>query len=314
MSYVKTDITNIGDPFVLKEGDTYYMYATSFANGFLVWKGKDLSKLEKAGICYDGSQGFGKGSFWAPEVIKRKDGMFVMHFTARDELGLLRTGVAVSDRPEGPFVDVHPDEPMFTLDLATIDATCFVDDDGQGYLYFGKDCSTNVVDGVHTSQLFVAKLDESLTKLTSEPKLISTPDVPWEHMSLPNYCIGDLSKWRAEKGEEAWIWNEGPTVLKHDGKYYLTYSTNYYCSIYYSVCYSVAESPLGPFKKYKGNPILAYIPDELSGPGHNSFFYDNGKLICVFHSHTDYNNPCENRRMCYCEARFTDGVLEILYK
>ncbi len=59
---------------------------------------------------------------------------------------------------------------------------------------------------------------------------------------------------------------------------------------------------------------MAYIPNELSGPGQNSFFYDNDKLIYVFHCHTDYDNLGENGRMCYCEAQFVDGVLKILYK
>ncbi len=54
MKTIITKIDKIGDPFVLLEGDTYYMYATSplEALGFKVWTSKDLVNWEDAGICY----------------------------------------------------------------------------------------------------------------------------------------------------------------------------------------------------------------------------------------------------------------------
>ena len=76
-------------------------------------------------------------------------------------------------------------------------------------------------------------------------------------------------------------WN----VIKHDGRYYLTYSANDYRSQDYAVGYATATSPLGPWTKYAGNPILHKV-ENLVGTGHHSLFSDkNGGLRMVFHAH-----------------------------
>lgn len=314
MNYTKTNITNIGDPFVLYENGVYYMYATSSADGIIVWKGENLEKLEKAGLCYLKEESFGYECFWAPEVVKRSDGKYVMHLTARDRAdGKLRTGVAVADNPEGIFHDVVKGRAMFDCGTATIDASCFVDSDGSAYLYFVKDCSTNIINGIHTSQIFAAKLSSDLTKIEGEPVLIAEPSQEWESKSLPACCMTALKN---DGGHgEYFVWNEGPSVIKHENKYYLTYSANCYDSRFYSVGVAVAEKPMGPFVKCRDNPAMQYIDNEISGPGHNSFFTDkNGKLMCAFHVHTHYDSPSGNRRFCYCGTEFKDGKLRLLYR
>ncbi len=315
----ETFITRIGDPFVLREGDTYYMYATSSDFGIMVWSGRDLSALKNCGFCYTKEESFGYGCFWAPEVVKRRDGKYIMHFTARDRRdGLLRTGVAESDSPLGPFKDVRAGEPMFDFGAATIDASCFIDEDtGRAYLFFVKDCSTNIINGVHTSVIYGAELDDTLTKLITEPVLIAAPEGEWETRSIAG-ATEALARAAAEKGEKAepFMWNEGPSVIKHGGKYYLTYSCNCFDSRDYSVGVAESAAPLGPYKKRRDNPVMKYIDGEISGPGHNSFFTDtDGNIMCAFHIHTDYNKPSGNRRFCYCPVKFEDdGRLVIEYK
>ena len=129
--------------------------------------------------------------------------------------------------------------------------------------------------------------------------MISTPDCEWETSQ-----------------NKEWQWNEGPFVLKHDGKYYLTYSANYYASLKYAVGFAVAERADGPYRKSEKNPILAYVENEMSGPGHNSFFTaKDGKLKCAFHIHADYNEPKGSRVVCIADAGFDqDGNLFIDYK
>lgn len=321
MINVLTDIVKIGDPFVLYDNGFYYMYATSSIgnlstkDGIFCWKGEEYDKLTLCGCCYDKSDSFGYDCFWAPEVVKRADGKYIMHFTAKDRIdGVLRTGVAVSDSPEGPFKDATEGKPMFDIGTATIDASCYVEGD-KAYLYFVKDCSTNIINGIHTSQIYVAEIDSSLTKLISQPKLISTPSQPWETHSLPAPCVGQIEDFKLKENQTYWLWNEAPSLIKHGGKYYLTYSANCFDSRYYSVGYAVSDSPLGPFEKYKNNPIMEYIPNKLSGPGHNSFFTDkNGNLMCAYHCHTFYEKPSGNRRYCVCSVQFINGELQLLYK
>lgn len=300
-----TKIDKIGDPFVMLVGDTYYMYATSptEANGFKVWTSDDLKEWALKGQCYQKTEdSFGCCDFWAPEVIFNKNtGKYVLHYSARDkQTGVLKTGVAVADSPLGPFEDAVKGKPMFDFgkDIATIDATCFVDDDGQAYLYFVKDCSMNVINGVHTSQIFCAKLTEDYLSLDGEVKLISTPDQEWE---------------TARSAE--WQWNEGPFIVKHDGKYYMTYSSNCFDCCYYSVGVAVSSSPMGEFVKEKDNPVLAYMEGITSGPGHNMFFTDkNGVMTCVYHVHTDREHPGADRTVAFSPAKFVGDKLVIDYK
>lgn len=47
-------MTNIGDPFVLKDEDQYYMYATSAATiGFRAWQSDNMVDWEEKGLVYD---------------------------------------------------------------------------------------------------------------------------------------------------------------------------------------------------------------------------------------------------------------------
>jgi len=82
-------------------------------------------------------------------------------------------------------------------------------------------------------------------------------------------------------------------VLKHKGKYYMTYSANNTGAPGYGVGYAVADSPLGPWVKNPDNPILASnLEIGVSSPGHNSITTspDGKELFIVYHSHADPNN------------------------
>ena len=284
---IRTNITGIGDPFILLYGDTYYMYATSAKDGFKCFTAKNLDdEWKDEGYCYKDST-WAENCFWAPEVYFYNN-KFYMLYTARQKSNhSLRTALAVSNSPLGPFKDIK-DGPLFDYGFATIDATFFFDDD-KNYLYFVRDCSEYIVDGVHTSAIYGVEIDKTLTKILTEPVLISYPDNPWERTIDPKWC-----------------WNEGPALLKHNNKYYLNFSVNCYDNRNYCVGCSESSNPLGPFKKYE-KPILVYKENDFSGPGHNNFFRSKeGKLLTSFHIHTFYDNPSGNRRACIGEVCFDD--------
>jgi len=65
---------------------------------------------------------------WAPDAAF-KDGKYYLYFPARDKQDVFRIGVAVSDKPEGPFTpDPEPIKGSYSIDPAS-----FVDNDGQAY-------------------------------------------------------------------------------------------------------------------------------------------------------------------------------------
>jgi len=288
-------ITHIGDPFILRDNNgSFFLYATSFVNGFRVWSSSDLSEWKDCGLCYKaGIDSFGYEDFWAPEVVCH-NGCYIMHYSARWKKNKsLRIGVAISDSPSGPFIDIK-DEPMFDLGYPAIDGHVFIDDDGEKYFYFAKDCSENIVDGKHESHMMVAKLDDSLEALSTEPIFLFKAEHPWETM-----CDAE------------WSWNEGPFMLKQNHLYYLMYSANFYASKEYSICYAVSDSPMGPFIKGADNPILAFREGLVSGPGHNSVIKLGDELLCAYHVHTDYDNPSQNRQVYFDKMRFENGQLKI---
>lgn len=285
-------IKNIGDPFVLRLSDgKYYCYATSAPDGFKAWSSPDLVHWRDIGYVYKRNHdSWGESDFWAPEVVFHNNKYF-MHYSARwGENKSLRIGVAVADLPTGPFVDVF-NRPMFDFGYAAIDGHILIDDDERIYLYYARDCSENIVEGRYESHLYVVELNADLISLRSQPLLLTRPEQEWELRSGPE-----------------WFWNEGPFVLKRNGKYYLMYSANFYAGRDYSVGYAVSEHPTGPFVKAAHNPVLFSTVPEISGPGHNSVTSspDGSELFIVYHIHTDPQKPSADRQVCIDRMGFRE--------
>ncbi len=62
-----------------------------------------------------------------------KDGKYYLYFPVKDKTDIFRIGVAISDRPEGPFIP----EPHPIIGSYSIDPCVFLDDDEKQYMYFG---------------------------------------------------------------------------------------------------------------------------------------------------------------------------------
>lgn len=290
-------MTDIGDPYVLKDGDTYYMYATSIPHlGFMVWESKNLVDWEEAGIAYDHreqNEQWAINDFWAPEVIE-KDGTYYMSYSARNQSDSLRIAIAASDSPTGPFIDANPD--IIEEEGSYIDGHFFIDDDGTPYFYYVKDNYENIVDENNVSHIYVQEMSKDLLNLVGEPQFLLGPDQEWED----------------PQGE--FQWNEGPFVVKEDNRYYLMYSANLFASSDYAIGYAVADHPMGPFEKSENNPILSKdLENGISGPGHNSVTIglDNETLYAVYHIHTQPSNPSGNRRPAIDRIYFENGEMKI---
>lgn len=293
----RTNVKEIGDPFVMWDGNHYYMYTTTFdLCGFRVRKSDDLINWEDLGLGLDLTNSkWASKDFWAPEVVYYNN-KYIMHFTSRRKNDKsLRMGVAISNKPEGPFKEVN-DEPLFDFGYASIDGHVFIDDDGKKYFYFSRDCSENInYKGEHISEICICELNDNLTQVITTPKVLFGPSEEYDSKSSFK-----------EK------WNEGPFMLKKDGIYYLSYSANFFGSKEYCVCLAKADNPYGPFKK-ADKPILTYkdVENDFSGPGHNMYFKDkDGNLMTAFHIHTFEDNPSGNRKACICNAKIEDGTIK----
>jgi hypothetical protein len=184
-----------------------------------------------------------------------------------------KIGVAVSDRPDAMFTDLG------YLALSGIDAHVFRDDDARIYLYF-----------THTP---------SFTMYCVPLKDPATPGGP------VTKCFEISAEWE----KRAFPINEGPWMLKHDGTYYMLYSGADGQSIYYSVGYATAPTPIGPFTKYEKNPFFQDLP-AINGPGHGSVIKDRaGQLWHLYHQKTGVEKGWK-RDLCLDPISFDDkGVI-----
>ncbi len=98
-------------------------------------------------------------SMWAPDCIYR-NGKYYFYFptTPKDTSSTrgFTVGVAIADKPEGPFVP----QPMPILNVRGIDPNVFIDKDGQAYLYWSQ------------GNIYGAKLKENMVELASDPVVL----------------------------------------------------------------------------------------------------------------------------------------------
>ena len=137
------------DPTIIEDRGTYYVYATSdltdwngisrmaawTSTDFVHWQCQYLNWPTKAQCTSPTSQTAG---VWAPSVVKAPNGKFYMYVSVGEEIW-----VGVADAPLGPWRNARPDgQPLIRYKsfyfVETIDAECFIDDDGQAYLYWGS--------------------------------------------------------------------------------------------------------------------------------------------------------------------------------
>ena len=274
-----TNINSTADPHVFQDTDgTYYMYVTG--NGYPCFSSRDLVNWTYEKKVFTGSnRKWAVQGFWAPEVIKIGE-KYYLHYTAGREDNIKHIGVAVANHPTGPFVDVN-DYPFIDNGAkGTIDSHVFIDDDGKTYMYYSNAMSTNPVPewgGKKRSEIWVVEIQPDFSGFLSEPVMLIYPQQNWEYKTSSNQ-----------------YWNEGAVVLKNNGMYYLIFSANCYCAANYAVGYATSTSPMGPFTKSPGNPILSNsgVSHAVSGPGHNSVVRgpDGESWYFVYHSHVHVGN------------------------
>ena len=241
---------------------------------------------------------------WAPDAAA-KNGKYYLYFPARDKEGIFRIGVAEGPSPEGPFTpDPEPIPGSYSIDPA-----CFVDDDGEAYLYFG---------GLWGGQMQCFQDgNEKFDPKWQGPQERSGAGVPAQgpraaRMTADMHSfasdVQELTILAPETGEPIPAddhdrrFFEAAWVHKRNGVYYFSYSTG----DTHFLCYATSSSPLGPFTyggrilepvlgwtthhsivEYQGKTYLFYHDCELSGgvnhlrsvKAKEIFYDDEGKIL-----------------------------------
>jgi len=282
------------DPEVLYSNQTgkFYIYSTTDGAAgwggyyFTVFSSDDLTNWRHEGIMLDlgtSQVPWASGNAWAPciEEKRQADGSYKYYFyysghdTKRDRKSI---GVAVSDSPTGPFVDLgHPlvdQRPEGVRGGQQIDVDVFTDPQtGKSYLYWGN------------GYMAGAELNDDMVSLKEGTTKVLTP----KGGTLQDYAF-----------------REGAYVFYRQGKYYFLWSVDDTGSPNYHVAYGTSDSPLQ-------NP-----GQEIYGPAHNSVLQIPGRdeWYIVYHRiNKDYllptpNGPGFHRQVCIDRMEFNpDGTI-----
>lgn len=308
ITYTNPLSVTMGDPYVLLASDgKYYMYGTNGNEkmpGFKAYCSDNLINWNDVGYVYNGtvSGSWALKNFWAPEVYER-NGKFYMFFSAdwkynpTHEAENFRIGVAVSDKPSGPFINIS-DKPLFDPGYPIIDAN-ILQYKGKTYLYYSRCCYKNPVESeisewakkqnlfqtVEESWVYGVEIATDFKSVIGEPVLLLQP---------PKNMSDKQSEWESRSvtsGEVNRRWTEGSFAFVHKDKIYMMYSANYFGGKNYAVGYATSNNPLGPFKKAENNPVLQKNTDQggmVTGTGHNSVTWskDGKEMYCIYHGRT----------------------------
>lgn len=206
---------------------------------------------------------------WAPDAAY-KDGKYYLYFPAKRADGVFRIGVAVGDRPCGPFTP----EPEAIESSYSIDPAVYADSDGACYLYFG---------GIWGGQLqkyrnnVYAEANEEPAE--DEPAL--GPRVARLRGDMKQFAemprevrILDEAGRPLLAGDHDRRYFEAPWMHKYQGRYYLSWSTG----DTHLLCYAVGDNPYGPFI-YQGKiltPVVGWTT-------HHSICAFEGRWYLFYH-------------------------------
>ena len=227
-----------GDHFNMKD---YHVFSMKDAEGDVTDHGVvlDVKKIPWAGR-----------QLWDCDVACKK-GKYYMYFPLKDKNDIFRIGVAVGNKPEGPFIP--QDNPMkgsYSIDPAVFE------DGGKFYMYFGglwggqlqryrnnKALESAAFPGRGKPALCpkIARLREDMLEFAEEPQDVVILDEKGKPLTA---------------GDNKRRFFEASWMHKYDGKYYFSYSTG----DTHLLCYATGDNPYGPFT-YRGvilTPVVGW--------------------------------------------------------
>lgn len=268
------------DPAALVKGDTLWLYTGQDVAGgqtryimrdWCVFSTTDMKNWEEHPVPltikdFDWAAKNG-GKAWAGHTIER-NGKYYWYIST-EKPGI---GVAVSDKPEGPFKDAI-NKPLVTLadcfdskhGWACIDPAVFIDDDGQAWMFWGN------------RECYYVKLKENMVETEGEIKRMQF---------------------------DGFEFTEAPWIHKRKGKYYLTYATGFPEKI----AYAMADRIEGPYQ-YKG--ILNEIAGN-SNTNHQSIVQFKGQWYFIYHNGSIQTDGTSfSRSVCIDKLEYNrDGTLK----
>lgn len=265
------------DPYVYHK-DGYYYFTGSMPKYDMITLRRcenlhDLANADETIIWKKHESGPMSEHVWAPE-LHYLDGKWYVYFSAgeKEDIWKIRPYVLECEGQD-PIADKWiekgmlqaADDDAFSFRAFSLDTTVF-ENKGERYCIWAEKVSV----GRQISNLYIARM-QSPFKMETAQVLLTTPDYDWERYGF-------------------WV-DEGPAVLHHGGKLYVTYSASE-TGVNYCVGMLTADEDadlLDP-RSWKKERYPVLKTDEslgIYGPGHNSFTVDEeGNTIMVYHART----------------------------
>ena len=215
----------------------------------------------------------------AAQCIER-NGKFYWYISTSDKTDTgVAIGVAVSDKPTGPFKDAVGKSILKNSQTTygkhswdDLDPTVFIDDDGQAYLTWGNNAC------------YWVKLNEDMISYSGR---------------IHFYDIDD----KREFGPD---FEEAPWTYKRNGKYYLLYASGFPENIRYTM----SNGPIGPWK-YQG-VVMERLPQK-SGTNHPGIIDFKGNSYFFYHKAVAPDGHDKRRSVCVEQFTYNaDGTIPTL--
>lgn len=273
--YNKPYIAQRADPYIYKHTDGTYYFTASVPeyDKIILRKANSLAELKNVRetiIWEKHDAGIMSCHIWAPE-LHYMNHEWIIYYAAgdKDDVWAIRPYVLVckdEDPINGTWLELGMMKGAddFSFQDFSLDMTIFENQD-TWYCIWAEKVSV----GKKISNLYIAEL-ESPNQLKNQHRLLSYPNYDWERHGF-------------------WV-NEGPAILKHKGKIYLTYSASETGACYCIGMMSIDENAnildMSSWKK-ENEPVLTTDEGKgLFGPGHNCFVKsEDGKDdIMIYHA------------------------------
>ena len=235
---------------------------------------------------------------WAPDCVER-NGKYYFFFPARDKTGMFRVGVALGDKPEGPF---KPEE-NYIQGTYSIDPCCFPDTDGKYYLTFGGLWGGQL--DQYRNNTWSADNKEPREEEACTPKIALMKDNMTELAEAPRdlVILDEIGKPLLGKDEDRRYF-EDPWLFKKGDTYYFTYSTG----TTHLLCYATSKNVYGPYTY--GGKILTPV---LGWTTHHSILEYHGKWYLFYHDCERSKGVNQKRNVKFRELTFNpDGSIQTM--
>ena len=285
---LRLDEIHIRDPFVLLEDGTYYLYGTrgatcwGEADGFDVYRSRDLAVWEGPFVCFQRPEGFwADRNYWAPEV-HFYDGAYYMFASFKSEDRCRQTLILRAESPMGPF-RVHSVEPITPPDWECLDGTFYVSKEGVPHMVFCHEW-VQVGDG----EIWARPLKKDLTGPAGEPFLLfKASSAPW-------------AKWITASGGRKGCVTDGPFLVRvSPEKLYCLWAS--FSETGYTEGLAVSENGEIDGRFVQIDPLFK------EDGGHAMVFKDReGAYLLALHS----PNMSPNERPRFVPLKVEDGLLK----